>query len=251
NMKYLLLLLTPLLFIQCNKEDDAKTAFRIELHNLNFEIPAGLNIFESHHFIIRNVPTNFRALLDQSGLTEEEVTGIDPRAGNMLAIFPSDDYGFIYEVSVRLYVEDNPTDIMEVFYRENVPENTGADVGLIPSLADAQRMLTNDLVTVEVVLRRLRGSTSSSIESRLEHESRPDSGIRNFRDVIEDGNWHQVPFLLLAAALARCHCVVFEGRYELTRIRLDAKSAIVLCSKGIGSVRSTNDILVERSAKAP
>ena len=161
-MRYLLLLLLPLLFTNCGK--DETILFQMK-YNEEFEIPAGLNTFETHHFLIRNITTNYDNLLNTFGREDSEVTTIKPQNARLDAIFSSAEYDIIREISIRVY-KDNPSNFQEIFYMDNVPLNTDGDLNLIPTLVEVQDKLTSESFNVDVAI-QFRQTPTQFIESRL------------------------------------------------------------------------------------
>lgn len=162
RLSYLLVLLLPLLLTNCKKEENV--LFRME-YNETFEIKAGLNTFETHHFLIQNRNTNINSYLAGYGGDASELMAINPRSARLETLFSNATYDIVLDVSVRIY-EDDPNDYKEIFYREDVPLNTGATLDLIPTLVDVKEMMTEDRYNIDVAF-LFRNPPPEFIESRL------------------------------------------------------------------------------------
>jgi hypothetical protein len=94
------------------------------------------------------------------------LNSINPKASSLVNIFAgSASYDFIRDVSVRIYTDDE-NNYKEIFYYDNVPENTGDNLGLIPSLVDAKNYLNGETFNIAVRL-NLRQSPLQNIETQL------------------------------------------------------------------------------------
>lgn len=171
-MKFIHFLAIFFLFA-CNG-DDLEFAFRMEYPNRVFEIPAGLNPFESHYFIQSDIATNKDFFFDN--FTDEDITEISPFFARLTSLEGiSINYGFLEEVSVRICTEEvyNQSEVIEkctreIFYREDIPLNSRNELDLIPNGLNVKELLTRDNFGVVVVLRRLRDFPPTSINTRLE-----------------------------------------------------------------------------------
>ena len=65
---------------------------------------AGLNTIEDHFFVFQDRLSNFEAQLDLSGFRREDISRIDPQELRLTAIFAGEEYDFIREVSLDLFV---------------------------------------------------------------------------------------------------------------------------------------------------
>ena len=84
----------------------------------------------------------------------------------MTSIFASTDYSFIRDIEIRIF-EDDPDDYQVLFFRDNVPLNTGQILDLVPNGVDIQEIVKKEKfgIVVRMVLRNL---SPEFIESRLE-----------------------------------------------------------------------------------
>ena len=156
-----------LIFLLSNCGKDEPVLFTMP-YQQSFEIQAGLSTVDNHHFVISNIPTNKDNFFSVNNVTDEEVVIINPESCRLTSVLNS-DYGFLFNVSVRMYT-DNPDAYREIFYRDNVPSNTGTQLDLIPTLANVRDLLVGDNFTVEVVLERPRVPSPEFIETIIQME---------------------------------------------------------------------------------
>ncbi len=150
----------------CNKANDRAPGFDM-MYQQEFFIPAGIGVFDVHHFQIENIPTRYQQYLDQHGKTNQDVTGIITSIASVGGVFGDADLDFIDQVSVRVYDKNDPTDWVEIAYRQPVPLDPGNSLPLIPSLADAKRFLSDSRFSIDVVL-WLRNTTTQESQVRLD-----------------------------------------------------------------------------------
>ncbi len=173
-MKFIHFLAIFLLFA-C-KEDDLDFAFRMEYINQRFEIPAGINPIESHFFLQADIPSNKATFF--GNFSEEDITEVSPLGARLTSLEGTNiNYGFISEVSIRICTDEifSQQDIVqkcarEIFFREDIPLNTGDEIDLLPNGLNVKEFLTRDDFSVVVVLRRLRDFPPTSINTRLDME---------------------------------------------------------------------------------
>lgn len=137
------------------------------IYRQNFTIPAGIGVFDVHHFQLKNIPTRYQQLLEQHGKTDADITGILTARAALSGIFGDANLQFVEQVSVRVYDESDPTDYVEIAYRQPTPLDPGNALPLIPSLADSKRFMTGTRFAVDVVL-WLRNTTQEESDVRLD-----------------------------------------------------------------------------------
>ena len=156
-----ILLILPLFISNCKKEEPV--LFEM-LYAENFTIPAGINPFDTHYFRIKDIPVG--TYLSSRNLTADQMNSIKPRAANLLNVLAgSAAYDFIQEVSVRIYT-DNENDWKEIFWHFSVPEETGDNLGIPPTLEDARSYLGGTTFNIIIQL-KLRRAPLQSIESQF------------------------------------------------------------------------------------
>ncbi|MBP6826016.1 MAG: hypothetical protein KA165_05555 [Saprospiraceae bacterium] len=150
----------------CNKVNDQAPGFDM-IYQQEFYIPAGIGVFDVHHFQIENIPTRFQQYLDQHGKKIEDITGIITAQASVGGVFGDVDLSFVDQVSVRIYDNTDPTDWVEIAYRQPVPLDPGNSLPLIPSLADAKRFMSDSRFSIDVVF-WLRNTTQQESQVRLD-----------------------------------------------------------------------------------
>lgn len=158
-------LFLPFLFGGCAKENQGP-GFDL-IYREQFEMPAGIGPFVVHHFYLRNIPTRYQQLLTQQGKTDADVTGVVTVQGNLSGVFGDANFNVVSQVSIRVFQENDPDDYIEVAYREPVPLEPGNNLGLIPTLADSKRMVSESRMSIDVVI-WLRSTTQDNIPVQLD-----------------------------------------------------------------------------------
>lgn len=149
----------------CNKNDDRAPGFDL-IYQQDFVIPAGIGVFDVHHFQIHNIPTRYQQSLDQQGKTDADITGIQTVQATLSGVFGDADYAVVDQVSVRVFDPDAPNDYIEIAYRYPTPLDPGNSLPLIPTLADSKRFFKSSRVSLDIAI-WLRSTTQTEIESRL------------------------------------------------------------------------------------
>ncbi|MBK7425793.1 MAG: hypothetical protein IPI60_01515 [Saprospiraceae bacterium] len=163
---YLSLLLSAILLSPaCVKENNGRN-FEMAYDNLLFTMPAGLNPFEIHYFVLRDIPLNKVFYFEQNNVTDQTKWRIKPHAARLQSVFGSVDYNFIEEAAVVIFTEEQPNLNLELFFRNPVPMNQGPSLDLVPTLADIQSLLKTDKINLRVKL-RLRNTTPEFVETYL------------------------------------------------------------------------------------
>lgn len=130
----------------------------------DFSIPPGLNSFDTHHFIIRDVPTRFRNFVADPD--DANIGRVLPSQATLTALFVGIDWAIIREISVHVVSDSNPEESKEVFFNDRVNSSQVKDLELLSSLSEVKDILFQDFVTLEVRL-NFRRITSAEIESRI------------------------------------------------------------------------------------
>lgn len=134
-------------------------------YRVDFEIPAGLNTFDVQT-IEFEVPTNKDNFLTANGLEEADIIRIKPKEARLTINTLDGDLYFIEQVILEMFTRNNSTG-KEIFFRENVPLNTGGSIDIIPSLPEVTELLLEENVFVRVEL-RLRDISPTFLDTRLE-----------------------------------------------------------------------------------
>ncbi|MEM1122418.1 MAG: hypothetical protein AAGJ18_18375 [Bacteroidota bacterium] len=158
------LLLIPILFSNCKGEGLGFTM----TYQRDFEIPAGLGVFDTHVFELNGIPTNKAAFLSTNDAQESDITGIIPRRAELSINFADVDFVFVQEVIVEIFNRNNLRG-KEIFFREDIPLNVGFRLDLVPSLPDISEFLMEDEFNVRVEL-RLRDISPQFIDTRFDFQ---------------------------------------------------------------------------------
>jgi len=115
-----------------------------------------------------DIPTNMDAFLINNDADVNDITGIIAREAELSVNFANIDFAFIREVVVEIYSDD---DIQgkEIFFREDVPLNTGIRLQLLPSLPDVHEFLMDDDFNIRIEL-KLRDFSPTFIETRFDFQ---------------------------------------------------------------------------------
>ncbi len=132
-----------------------------------FDIPAGVGVFDVHHFYINQMPTKYLSSLAQGGVGKNDVTKVLTSQGSISALFGDADLRFVDRISIRAFAEGDPSNYIEIAYRDPSPVNPGTSIGLIPSLASAQEFFQQDFVNIDVVF-YLRETTTEAVNMQLD-----------------------------------------------------------------------------------
>lgn len=162
---YLLFFVLIIGGLSCRKDDGVAPGFDM-IFQRDFSIPAGIGVFDVHHFQLKNIPSNWQQYLDQHGKTAEDITGVITSEASLGGVFGDADLSVIDKISFRIYDDSNPNDYVEIAYRDPAPLDTGNLLPLIPSLADSKRFFSNPRFSVDVVI-YLRRTTQDQSDVRL------------------------------------------------------------------------------------
>lgn len=168
-MRHFLLKISALLLFAISlagcKKEDTTPGFDM-IYQQDFSIPAGIGPFVTHHFYIQNLFTRYDNLLAQTGKTDADVNGILTVQASITGIFGDANFNVVEEASLRIFEETDPNGYIEVAYRFPTPIDPSNTLDLIPSLADAKRIMSGDRFSIDLAL-RLRNTTTDDIPVRL------------------------------------------------------------------------------------
>ncbi len=159
-MRYFLFLI-PLLFVlsACDKNNDIPDYDIEYLANVTFQ--AGLNSFETHNFLIQDIPTQRQSFLNG---TLDGIARIAPQRLNVQARNIG-TYEWIEQIEVYAYTDNEPEVLIAFF--DNVPLNTGSGFELVPSaIVDMKEHFATDFFSLRVKIRP-RYVNTQSIDTRL------------------------------------------------------------------------------------
>lgn len=136
----------------------------------DFEIGAGLGVFDVHGFKFENIPTNINTYLRDNSVEMSDIQSITPRRAQLSINFADIEFAFVREVIVEVYTDEDVIG-REVFYREQIPTNTGIRLDLVPSLPDVLDYLTQEDFNIRVEM-KFRDISPQFIETRIDFEFR-------------------------------------------------------------------------------
>lgn len=148
-------------FLGCGSDENQ--LFDIDME-ADFTIAPGLNTFDTHYFILRDVPTRIQSYLqvNNSGAISE----ILPRRAEITAPFDNIDFAIVQEISIWAISSQDNTLKKEIFYQDRINLNEQKDLRLFSSLSEVKDIFLNDYVDLEVRL-RFRAFTPTQIDSKL------------------------------------------------------------------------------------
>lgn len=141
----------PLLLAGC-RDEERTFLFEMTFPEITFEIPGGLNNFNSYIFALDELPTNIDFYLNSSGVDTAVITAINPVFARITALDTNVDFNYIREVAVRVCAANSGTcnDLDEVFYIDDFNVIRGGVIDLLPSLLDAREELLQEKVRLEI-----------------------------------------------------------------------------------------------------
>lgn len=126
--------------------DDAFVGIEMP-YRYQFDFPAGLNSLNTHFFVRNNLPTNASNILGPDGA--ERIIPLQAR----LTSNDNINWAFVREVEVQISDPNNPGLKIPVFFREEIPQNIGNGIDLIPTLTDVTDLMQLDAVDVTFEIR--------------------------------------------------------------------------------------------------
>ena len=133
----------------------------------DFTISAGLNPFSGTHIFERiNIPSNSLDFFAQNAATAADISEINPGTAILSGIFMEPENGYIQEISIKMFPMSDPTFEKEIFYHDQIPQNSSGDMPLIGTLVNAKDFLEEEEFGIRVEL-RLRDFSPESVEMRL------------------------------------------------------------------------------------
>lgn len=144
------------------KSDQAITLFDM-VYVFPFDMPAALNTVQTHFVEFIKVPTRIESLLAEHGLTEEQISRIEPHSGILEVVLTPESLSYFREIFVEFLDGSNR---LECFYTPNVPLNAGSQVILVGTIADFKTLLSQSSMNFRVGF-RLREPSPSAMTFNL------------------------------------------------------------------------------------
>jgi hypothetical protein len=120
--------------------------------NIIFEMPAGLTGSLPRVFALDDLRTNFRAYLAENNMDTSRIRAIEPISATLEAL-SNERFDFLREVSIRICAETSASCNIaeEVFYLDKIQnQRVGSELRLLPTLINAERVLSRDRFKLEV-----------------------------------------------------------------------------------------------------
>ena len=149
--------------------DNRITIFEMIYPNIQFEMPAGLTGTLPRVFEQDGLRTNFRAYLQEFNVDTSQIAGIEPISATLSSL-NGERFNFLREISIRICDarSEGCNAVEEVFYLDNMQnQRIGDEVRLLPSLIDAERILSQDRFKLEIWF-FFFGTSPTSIPMKLD-----------------------------------------------------------------------------------
>lgn len=167
--KFLYFLLAMSILVSC-KKDNREELFELN-YFIDFEIPPGLNTFDTHIWTVSPLNSQFDTKLAASGHTINDVGAVEPKEGNLGSIFQDVNLNFVHRVSVYIFDPFNPADKIEFFYLDPIPYKSKTVIQLFPGIANIREWVESGFFGVEVHM-DFREITPALTQMRLEFDLR-------------------------------------------------------------------------------
>ena len=163
------LLLVVLVPVSCNK--DSRTELFELNHFVDFSIQPGLNVFDTHFFVVEPFTSFFDQELAASGYSLEDVVAIEAKDAYLSSVFGDANLDYIHRISVYIFDPFNPSDKIEFFYLDPTPFRNETAWRLFPGIADIRKWMERDYFGIEIRL-NFREVTPTFTQMRLEFDLR-------------------------------------------------------------------------------
>jgi len=151
----------------CKSENEVPD--RIMPYILDFEIPSGLNTFETHFFAFENVQTQIEDYFPADELPLEDISIIRPRRAQLELRDPNITFNDIRSVEIHIEQKEEPFRDFEIFYTLNLQQRDRQVIDLLPTLSNVKEIFVSDLMEVQVRVNLYR-ITSRPVPVLLEME---------------------------------------------------------------------------------
>lgn len=145
-MKHLSLFGIIFFLLACGAAETPSFVMEMEAELL---IPAGLNSFDTHYFIIEDVPTRFGIYSNSSF---DPITRIQSSNAQLEGRVQDFDYSIIDQIIIEVISQKDPSVQKEIFYNNLIPFSEDRDLRLLSSLSDVADILSEDFVDLEIRL---------------------------------------------------------------------------------------------------
>jgi hypothetical protein len=153
--------------LQCSCNGDEGQELILVPFQVQFEVPAGLNPALEHRVLITNIQNSFVGLLEQNGIDTSRISAVTAGNGQFLEMNGVMDLNFLLELEIRIFSNLNPDYSKEIYYRNNIPINTGSTLDLFPSLSNIEDIIFEPGMSLEITFKRLNGPTPATTDVRF------------------------------------------------------------------------------------
>ncbi len=159
-----LTLAASLLLAGCGEKEVQGT--RLQFTPRVFTVGAGLNQAFSHSFQLQRLPTEQDRFERETGKPWGEWKRVVPERASLTVNEAGLNWGFAYEVIVKAYTDDI-REAREIFYRDQIRDNVGPRLDLIPSEIDLKELFGGPEINLIVEFRTIKSSPAQSIPATL------------------------------------------------------------------------------------
>ena len=162
-IKYSIIIITLLSIGSCRKRE---LGFEM-LYRRQFTLPIGLDYFSSHNFEFKDIASDTAVFFKANGaVSASQITRIEPRSMSLRALFGGADFIIIDKVEVWISDPSRPKLTPQiVFFRDEIPLNTGDRLDLVPNNVDVRPFLMEGSRYNLRINIRLRATTERSVET--------------------------------------------------------------------------------------
>lgn len=147
----------------CTKNQD-EILFKFEYDQF-IVVPGGLNTLETYSFVLRELPTNYKALLNTFQVDTAAITAIKPGAIRLSDEFNQFDFSRIEKISLLMSKVGFQNEV-EIGYLEEVPYSSANILQLFPTLVDTRNITSQEKFNVKLKI-KLRSFLSNTTNMRL------------------------------------------------------------------------------------
>ena len=168
---FLLLLITLFAILISSCQRNQVEPVQLLPYEIDWEIPAGLNNFETHFFEFPNIRTRVNEFFDGSGIPLEEISVIQARQAELVVLEGNQILEDVRTLEVYLIDPMDPDREYEAFYTLDLqnPNQRDRSIRLIPSLTNLLPIFQNERMDVMVRINFWRNS-SRNLAVRLDME---------------------------------------------------------------------------------
>jgi hypothetical protein len=164
-LKYIPLLILFSLFLSGCKKN--QPGFEMQ-YRRTFVLPIGLDNFLSHNFEFKDISCDTTVFFTPNSATSSQISRIEPLNMNIRALFGGNDNRYNILSRVEVWISDPSRPKLSpqiVFFRDDVPLNTGNRLDLIPNNVDVRPFLVEGSKFNLRINMRLRNITDRSVDT--------------------------------------------------------------------------------------